>query len=602
MLTKSLLKIFFGFALLLCANLLQAQPGTLDHTFGSGGRVLTNIPGNFGMGIRGLAVQTDGELIAGGYYNSIDGSVWMLGRYNSNGTLDNTFGVNGLDTSSRAFRGGSSLAYSVAIQSDGKIVAGGLSNNGSNLTLARYNANGSLDNSFGTNGITTISNIPGESVAYSIAIQNDGKILAGGDYIDFNGNYRFLLARLNTNGNFDSSFGTNGIAPEIVIGPTDDEIRSLAVGPDGKIIAAGYSQNSGGNYLFALARYNINGGLDSTFGSNGIVTTAIMAYAEAESVALQSDEKIVLSGISYNAPTTYFALTRYNTDGTLDNGFGIQTLAVDGGSQAYAMEIQNDGKIVEAGSLVGGRSNFAMVRYLPTGVLDNSFAVNGVDTTSMGSQNGAIAYAIRLVNSRIYLGGTTGNEWGLAAYINNAGALPVTYLNFDGILQNGNALLSWSTANEINNKGFEVQKSMDGQTFNDIGFVAGHGNSSQLHNYNYTDVKVLSGSNYYRLKQIDMDGRITYSSIIKLDYTKFGWAVLGNPSSNNSWVQVQMDKSANIIVQVVGMNGSVIQNTNEGKIEAGTYSIPLHLNNVSSGIYVLRLIVDGKSYSKEIIK
>ncbi|MFS8083447.1 MAG: hypothetical protein ACMG51_08350, partial [Ginsengibacter sp.] len=128
-------------------------------------------------------------------------------------------------------------------------------------------------------------------------------------------------------------------------------------------------------------------------------------------------------------------------------------------------------------------------------------------------------------------------------------SLPVTITNFDGVLQNGNALLTWSTATEINNKGFELQKSMDGQTFTDIGFMAGHGNSSQVHNYSYTDEKVLSGSNYYRLKQIDMDGRFTYSSIIKLDYTKFGWAVLGNPSSNNSWVQVQMDKSANIIVQ-----------------------------------------------------
>ncbi|MEO7044770.1 MAG: T9SS type A sorting domain-containing protein [Ferruginibacter sp.] len=181
-------------------------------------------------------------------------------------------------------------------------------------------------------------------------------------------------------------------------------------------------------------------------------------------------------------------------------------------------------------------------------------------------------------------------------------SLPVTLTNFDGVLQNGNALLKWSTATEINNKGYEVQKSMGGQTFTDIGFVAGHGNSSQLHNYNYTDVKVLSGSNYYRLKQIDFDGKLTYSSIIKLDYAKFDWAILGNPVSRNSWLQVQMDKTANVIVQVVASNGNVIQTINKGKITSGTYSIPLNLSNVSSGIYVVRLIVDGKNYSKEIIK
>ncbi|MDQ2720657.1 MAG: fibronectin type III domain-containing protein [Bacteroidota bacterium] len=187
-------------------------------------------------------------------------------------------------------------------------------------------------------------------------------------------------------------------------------------------------------------------------------------------------------------------------------------------------------------------------------------------------------------------------------YFTTSGGLPVSLVDFYGALSNDHAFLNWKTATEFNNKGFEVQKSLNGQTFTDIGFVAGHGNSSLVHNYNYTDVKVLSGSNYYRLKQIDFDGRVNYSSIIKLDYTKFDWTVLGNPVSNNSWVQVQMDKAANVMVQVVGMNGNVIRTINKGKIASGTYSIPLRLNNVSSGIYVVRLIVDGKNYSKQIFK
>ncbi len=173
--------------------------------------------------------------------------------------------------------------------------------------------------------------------------------------------------------------------------------------------------------------------------------------------------------------------------------------------------------------------------------------------------------------------------------------MPVTFVNFDGILQNASAVLNWSTANEFNNKGFEVQRSANGQVFNDIGFVNGAGNSSRINKYEYTDIKVLNGSNYYRLKQIDLDGRSDYSSVIRLNYTKFDWTILGNPISNNSWVQVQIDKAANVIVQVVGINGNVIQTINKGKIASGTYSIPLHLNNLSSGIYVVRLIVDGKN-------
>ena len=593
MLTKSLLKKFFGFALLLCANLLQAQPGTLDPTFGSGGRVLLTIPGNTGMDIRGLANQADGKLVGAGYYSPH----WMIARYNPNGTLDNTFGVNGLDTSSGAFAFGSSAAFSVAIQSDGKIVAGGVSNNASNLTVVRYNIDGSFDNSFGTKGIVTISTIPEGSFAKSIAIQNDGKILAGGGYYNSDGNGRFLLARLNTNGNFDPSFGINGIVPAIVIGPTnDDAITSLTVQADSKIIAAGYSQNTNNNHSeFVLSRYKINGVIDSTFGTNGIVTTSIMTSSFAESVALQSDQKIVVSGSSYNAPTNYFALTRYNTDGTLDNGFGIQTLAVDGGSQAFAMELQNDGKIIEAGSLVGGRSNFAMARYLSTGVLDNSFGVKGVDTTSMGSQNGAIAYAIRLTNSRIYLGGTTGNSLGIAAYTNDAGPLPVILLNFDGTLKNGNALLTWSTANEFNNKGFEVQKSMDGQTFTDIDFVAGHGNSSQVNKYDYTDVNVLSGSNYYRLKQIDLDGNYVWSNIVHVTFNT-NQLITFMPNPAKSFITIS---SAAVVKQIrlLSVSGQIIKVWQNVSPNA-----QLDLGTIASGAYLIEFMSGQSVQTMKLVK
>ncbi|MFZ1799240.1 MAG: T9SS type A sorting domain-containing protein, partial [Chitinophagaceae bacterium] len=180
-------------------------------------------------------------------------------------------------------------------------------------------------------------------------------------------------------------------------------------------------------------------------------------------------------------------------------------------------------------------------------------------------------------------------------------ALPVTFISFNGKINGNEALLNWSTVNEINNKGFEVQKSMNGQTFTDIGFVNGHGNSSQNNSYSYTDPKVISGSNYYRLKQIDNDGKYSYSSIIKVDYSQFDWAILGNPS-NNMWVQVQLDKSANVTVQIVSMNGSIIQTINKGNLSAGTYSMPINLSGKSAGLYVVRLIVEGQFYSKKLVK
>ena len=181
-------------------------------------------------------------------------------------------------------------------------------------------------------------------------------------------------------------------------------------------------------------------------------------------------------------------------------------------------------------------------------------------------------------------------------------ALPVIWLNFNGIPLNNETYLSWSTATEINNKGFEVQKSMNGQTFTGIGFVTGAGNSSLINNYSYTDTKVLSGSNYYRLKQIDLDGRFSYSPVIKLDYSKFEWAVMGNPVNSNSWVQLQLDKTANVSLQIIAINGEIIKTINKGIISAGTYSILLNLPEISTNMYIVRLIVNGEAFSKKIIK
>jgi hypothetical protein len=181
-------------------------------------------------------------------------------------------------------------------------------------------------------------------------------------------------------------------------------------------------------------------------------------------------------------------------------------------------------------------------------------------------------------------------------------ALPVTWLNFNGILRNNETYLNWSTATEINNNGFEVQKSMNGQTFSRIGFVTGAGNSSLINNYSYTDAKVLSGSNYYRLKQIDLDGRFTYSPVIKLNNSKFEWAVMGNPVNSNSWVQLQLDKTANVSLQIIAINGEIIKTINKGIISAGTYSILLNLPEITTNIYVVRLIVNGEAFSKKIIK
>lgn len=180
--------------------------------------------------------------------------------------------------------------------------------------------------------------------------------------------------------------------------------------------------------------------------------------------------------------------------------------------------------------------------------------------------------------------------------------LPVTFISLGGRVNNAVANLNWSTASEINNKGFEVQKSMDGEAFSPVGFVQGAGTSSIAHKYSFSDPKLLSGTNYYRLKQIDFDGKFIYSSAIKLDYSKFKWVISGNPVTNSSWLQLQLDKSSNVSIQIISIKGNVMQTINKGNLVEGTYSVPLNLQKEAAGMYVIKLIIDNKAYSKVVTK
>ncbi|MFZ1801241.1 MAG: T9SS type A sorting domain-containing protein, partial [Chitinophagaceae bacterium] len=112
------------------------------------------------------------------------------------------------------------------------------------------------------------------------------------------------------------------------------------------------------------------------------------------------------------------------------------------------------------------------------------------------------------------------------------------------------------------------------------------------------------GVNYYRLKQIDNDGRFTYSSIIQLKnvIADFAWSVYPNPVINNGWMQVQLPNAAKVSIQVVSSNGTLISMTDKGTLQTGTYSIPLNLDKAAKGVYIVKLMIDNKTYSKTIVK
>jgi uncharacterized delta-60 repeat protein len=397
-------------AILLAPTLIhaQTQSGTLDASFGTGGKATTDFAGT-------VTVQADGKLVVAGGANS----GFAVARYNSNGSLDTSFGASGKVTTD--FGGLFQRATSVALQLDGKIVVAGGSviNEINDFAVARYNSNGSLDASFGTGG-KVITDIEGVSAqAYSVAVQQDGKIVVAGA-ANLDGGYNFELVRYSSNGILDASFGTGGkVTTDFGLldqGFSYAQGYSLALQQDGKILLAGQAYIGAGND-FALARYNSNGTLDIGFGTGGKVITDFGTNNDgASSMALQPDGKIVAAGLARSR----FALVRYNSWGTPDTTFGTGgkvTTSIGGlNDQASQVVLQGDGKILVAGRTYVAGPNFtgnfhsALLRYTSWGTLDTSFGTAGTVTMIFGGDSdGVSSIAVQPDGKIVVSGGGTAN-------------------------------------------------------------------------------------------------------------------------------------------------------------------------------------------------
>src|SRR5918992_1157139 len=304
-----------AFFLVLTAIPGAANPGTLDPTFDGDGRVTTDFGGRDSAG--DVVIQPDGKLVAGGFGAGPGELDFALARYNSDGSLDTSFSGDGkVNTDLGA--NDTDAALDVAIQSDGKIVAGGYVRNlfpdprgPADFAVARYNADGTLDTTFGAGGSVTTDFAMDHDEASALVIQSDGKIVAGG--FAFSGTFDFGLARYNTNGTPDLAWGGDGTVLTNFGGT--DSATGLALQPDGRIVAAG-STNLSGSVDMALARYNTDGSLDTGFDGDGRVTTDFGGDDSASDVALQTDGKIVTAG-SRLIGTYDFALGRYMPNGSL---------------------------------------------------------------------------------------------------------------------------------------------------------------------------------------------------------------------------------------------------------------------------------------------
>ena len=422
--------------------------GDLDPTFGTGGVVMTDFNTSTDLA-NAVAVQADGKLVVAGttyVNNDFSDEDFAIARYNTDGSLDMSFGTNGKVTTD--FPGLAAVISAVMIQPDRKIVVAGgaypLFTFAGDFKVARYNPDGSLDTSFGAGGIVTTI-FPGDgSFAFALALQSDGKIIAAGtDFFDFNpgdmSDTDFALARYNPDGSLDATFGNGGTVTTDFLGAEDD-VFSVLIQPDGKIVAVGSANSPFDFYDFAAARYMSNGTLDTTFGTDGKMRVDFgnQDMDIASDAALQPDGKIVAAGTTVFdfGVEQDFALTRFNSNGTVDTTFGTDGLLLidfDSFAQsANAVLIQPDGKIITVGypNTELDDSDFLLARCNPDGSLDPSFGVGGKVRTSLGDLNSAANDAVLQPDGKIVAVGWNptqkegGVEFALVRYLATSGGTP----------------------------------------------------------------------------------------------------------------------------------------------------------------------------------
>ena len=357
------------------------EAGETDTTFGVAGRLI--IPAGGAFDGAGLAPWGDGSFVIAGSGARDAGLDFAVAKLQPSGAPDPSFG-GGTVVYTDFGRGSAGQWEAVAIAPGGGIVAAGIAGVGPDTRSAvgSFLADGSPDAAFGANGAAVFDIGPDTSALHAIALQPDGRILVAGDSGSGSGS-NFALARLLPDGSLDTGFGNGGKVVRHFPDGGEDSARAVAVQVDGKVVVAGYCWNGDG-LDFAVVRHHADGSPDLSFGTAGVVITPIGVGSDrAFALAFQPDGKIVVAGSAHNGVKTDIAVVRYTPTGLLDATFGaggkvttsIGTLADDG----RAVVVQPDGRIVVAGSsLTPPMSTFTFVRYLADGALDTSFGVAGV--------------------------------------------------------------------------------------------------------------------------------------------------------------------------------------------------------------------------------
>ena len=503
---------------------LAAQPGSPDPSFGIKG-LLTNPQRK--TYAKAIVSGNDKKILIGssGFYQGYN--TFLIDRLLPDGSPDTTFGTNGstyiLFSEWDDVMSSDSYIMAMNVLPDNRIIAAGYANCYSGtIAIACFLPDGTPDTTFGNNGASLTGFQSDENIS-AIALQPDGKILVGGNCFpaaSTNG-FHLFTARYLPDGNIDSSYGSNGI----VISKSSGAVNAIALQPDGKIVAAGYSvaQNK---IAFHIERYNSNGAYDSSFGKAGIVNNrpGKGTLNFVNDVVIDDSGKLLVAGRSDGTGTQSFTVGRYKKDGVLDKNFGSNGYVTTpfklktGEANKIMITGENQNRILVAGSSFsttdGG--DFVLVAYRKNGSPDSTFGTRGIQVTDFGGSDFVNSGLLQSDGKIILLGSNNGIYPYAVQALARYNGYPVTVPLY--VMAN-----KWANTDVISWNGlpaedhialYSVQQSSNAQgNFVQIANLPG---VDGLKKYSFTNTKLLPETNYYRIKATGKYGSVTYSEVVSL--------------------------------------------------------------------------------------
>lgn len=597
------MKIVFTCLGLLSSLFAVCQPaGSLDLTFGNAGKVITSIASGQDRA-NGVAIQADGKIVVVGFSNSsISGKDFSIVRYKIDGSLDSTFGINGIVTTDLQL-GSDDVANSVALQTNGKIVLGGYSDNGSdrNGAIVRYTAEGLIDSTFGNNGIvlTDFENNQQDEIRVLKIHGITGNIVVGGATVITTTKSKPVIARYLPNGVLDSSFAANGIKL-LWVTNLDYQylfyVEDLVVQSNGKISAVGWRDFPSMSWEadYWACKMNSDGTLDETFSTDGVnvYNGSFNGNDKAYAMLLKPDGNILMAGGGYTVSLEYNATLReINSSGTVGGLTATLEFNTSSDDIAYGLLEDNNGKLIIGGkSGTNASSTFGIARLNANASADNAFGTSGKVTTTFGTNlmNECFDIAIQSDNKIIAVG-YTGNDIAIARYLSE----PIPQLN--------NFQLT-SPANNATNQNFATLNlnwtDAFGATSYEIELDTNQNFSTNQLLTSTTSAKALTNllelKSYYWRVRAGVSGNFgdwsaTWKFTTKVDATLIediqlnSVQIFPNPSNNVVFIETaswQIQKT----FRIIDAKGSIVK---QGNLVAKNTSIPIDF--LDNGIYFIEV-------------